>query len=51
VPPRARWEHLLDNAKQPGIGQYLDEAMDLIEYENPNLKGVPRPQAAGAERP
>jgi len=40
VPPRARWEHLLDNAKQPGIGQYLDEAMDLIEYENPSLKGV-----------
>jgi type I restriction enzyme M protein len=40
VPTRARWEHLLDNAKQPGIGQYLDEAMDLIEYENPSLKGV-----------
>ena len=40
VPPRARWEQLLDNAKQPGIGQYLDEAMDLIEYENPNLKGA-----------
>ncbi len=40
VPPRARWEHLLDNAKQPGIGQYLDEAMDLIEYENLSLKGV-----------
>ncbi len=40
VPPRARWEHLLDNAKQPGIGQYLDEAMDLIEHENPRLKGV-----------
>jgi len=40
VPPHARWEYLLDNAKQPGIGQYLDEAMDLIEYENPSLKGV-----------
>ena len=31
VPTRARWKHLLDNAKQPGIGQYLDEAMDRID--------------------
>jgi type I restriction enzyme M protein len=40
VPPDARWEHLQLNAKQPKIGQYLDDAMDLVEYENPSLKGV-----------
>ncbi|HEX3784897.1 MAG TPA: class I SAM-dependent DNA methyltransferase [Pseudonocardiaceae bacterium] len=40
IPERARFAHLQDNAKQPGIGQFIDEAMDLIEYENPSLKGV-----------
>jgi type I restriction enzyme M protein len=40
VPEPARWDRLVDNAKQPGIGQLLDEAMDLIEKENPSLKGV-----------
>lgn len=40
MPPEARWEHLQLNAKQPKIGAYLDDAMDLVEYENPSLKGV-----------
>lgn len=40
VPERARWEHLQDNAKQPRIGQFLDQAMDLVEHENPSLRGV-----------
>ena len=40
IPERARFTHLQENAKQPGIGQFIDEAMDLIEYENPSLKGV-----------
>jgi type I restriction enzyme M protein len=40
IPERARFAHLQENAKQPGIGQFIDEAMDLIEYENPSLKGV-----------
>ncbi len=40
VPARARWEHLQDNAKQPKVGQFVDEAMDLVEHENPSLKGV-----------
>ena len=41
VPPEARWEHLQLNAKQPKIGAYLDDAMDLLELENPKqLKGV-----------
>jgi type I restriction enzyme M protein len=28
------------NAKQPGIGKLVDDAMDAIERENPSLKGV-----------
>ena len=40
VPPEARWTFLQDNAKQPGIGKFLDTAMDLVEHENPSLKGV-----------
>jgi type I restriction enzyme M protein len=40
VPEPARWEWLLTNAKQPEIGQLLDAAMDLVEAENPTLKGV-----------
>ena len=40
VPKEARWSHLQKNAKQPTIGQLLDEAMDAIEKENPSLKGV-----------
>lgn len=40
IPGRARFEQLRENAKQPRIGQFIDEAMDLIEYENPLLKGV-----------
>jgi type I restriction enzyme M protein len=40
VPKEARWSFLQNNAKQPTIGQLLDEAMDAIEKENPSLKGV-----------
>ena len=40
VPPSARWGFLKNNAKDPNIGKYIDEAMDLIERENPSLKGV-----------
>ncbi|HTX44645.1 MAG TPA: class I SAM-dependent DNA methyltransferase, partial [Solirubrobacteraceae bacterium] len=40
VPEPARWDWLLSNAKQPDIGQLLDTAMDLVEAENPSLKGV-----------
>jgi len=37
VPKEARWSHLQKNAKQPTIGQLLDEAMDAIEKTNPSL--------------
>ena len=40
VPEGARWHHLQDQAKQPEIGQLIDEAMQLIERENPTLRGV-----------
>ena len=40
VPKSARWSHLKDTAKQPGIGKRIDEAMLAIEKENESLKGV-----------
>ncbi len=48
VPPEARWSYLLNNAKNPEIGKILDNAMDIIEKENPSLKGVlPKVYAKG----
>lgn len=40
VPKEARWSYLKDNAKDPKIGQIIDDAMILIEKENPTLAGV-----------
>ncbi|MDP3938396.1 MAG: class I SAM-dependent DNA methyltransferase, partial [Deltaproteobacteria bacterium] len=40
VPPEARWAHLKNKAKQPTIGQQVDDAMAGIERDNPALKGV-----------
>ena len=40
VPAEARWELPAGRAKQPEIGTLIDAAMDLIERENPSLKGV-----------
>jgi type I restriction enzyme M protein len=40
VPPESRWSYLQKNAKQPTIGKIVDNAMDAIERENPQLKGV-----------
>ena len=40
VPTEARWGFLQDRAKQPDIGVLIDHAMDLIENENQQLKGV-----------
>jgi type I restriction enzyme M protein len=40
VPKDARWSLLKANAKQPTIGQMVDEAMTAIERDNPSLKGV-----------
>ena len=40
VPPEARWSHLKAQAKQPTIGEMVDDAMAGIERDNPSLKGV-----------
>ena len=40
VPQTARWSHLHNNAKLATIGQIIDEAMEAIEKENPELKNV-----------
>ena len=40
VPPEARWPYLKAQAKQPTIGQLVDDAMDRIEHDNPVLKDV-----------
>lgn len=40
VPAEARWEAIQGKAKLPEIGQVIDAAMDLIEKENPVIRGV-----------
>ncbi|MCY4209787.1 MAG: class I SAM-dependent DNA methyltransferase [Gammaproteobacteria bacterium] len=40
VPAQARWDRLSAQAKQPGVGAILDNAMALIEQDNPTLKGI-----------
>ncbi|WP_203335583.1 class I SAM-dependent DNA methyltransferase [Nocardioides limicola] len=40
VPTDARWASIQAKAKLPEIGQVIDTAMDLIEKENPSIKGV-----------
>ncbi|MCL6549957.1 MAG: type I restriction-modification system subunit M [Acidothermus cellulolyticus] len=40
VPPEARWSELQRNARQPTIGQLVDDAMAAVERANPSLKGV-----------
>ena len=40
VPPEARWAHLKAQARQPSIGQFVDDAMAGVERDNPALKDV-----------
>lgn len=41
VPPSARWTYIqYQRAKLPSIGKDLDDAIDAIELDNPQLKGV-----------
>lgn len=40
VPEAARWEALRAAAKQPDIGKRIDEALTVIETENPKLKNI-----------
>ena len=40
VPENARWGYIQDRAKLPSVGEDIDKAMDIIEKENPSLRGV-----------
>jgi type I restriction enzyme M protein len=40
VPEIARWSWLQESAKQPHVGKLVDDAMEVIEQDNPRLKGV-----------
>jgi type I restriction enzyme M protein len=40
VPEKARWDYMLQNSSQPNFGRLLDEAMEALEEENPQLKGI-----------
>jgi type I restriction enzyme M protein len=51
VPEAARWEALRAAAKQPDIGKRIDEALSLIEAENPKLKGILDKRYARAQLP
>lgn len=51
VPEAARWEALRSAAKQVDIGKRIDEALTLIEVENPKLKGILDKRYARAQLP
>ena len=51
VPEAARWEALRAAAKQPEIGKRIDDALSLIELENPKLKGILDKRYARAQLP
>lgn len=40
VPPKGRWSNVQAQARQPTIGQTVDNAMVTIERENPAIKDV-----------
>lgn len=40
VPQESRWTVIKSHARQPTIGQVVDDAMACIERDNPTLKGV-----------
>ena len=40
VPQNARWEQIHSNSKQPKIAEMIDEALLVIERENPKLEGI-----------
>lgn len=40
VPPESRWKKIMNQAKQPDIGQIIDSAMAAIERDNLSLKNV-----------
>jgi len=51
VPEGARWDSLRAAAKQTDIGKRIDDALTLIEIENPKLKGILDKRYARAQLP
>ena len=51
VPETARWESLRAAAKQIDIGKRIDDALAVIETENPKLKGILDKRYARAQLP
>lgn len=51
VPESARWEAIRTAAKAPDIGKRIDEALTVIETENPKLKGILDKRYARAQLP
>jgi type I restriction enzyme M protein len=51
VPEAARWEALRAAAKQSDIGKRIDDALSVIENENPKLKGILDKRYARAQLP
>jgi type I restriction enzyme M protein len=51
VPEPARWETLRAAAKQTDIGKRIDDALTLVEAENPKLKGILDKRYARAQLP
>lgn len=51
VPESARWENLRNFAKQADIGKRIDDALAIIEVENPELKGILDKRYARAQLP
>lgn len=51
VAEAARWETLRAQAKQTDIGKRIDDALSLIEVENPKLKGILDKRYARAQLP
>ena len=51
VPEAARWESLRAAAKHVHIGKHIDDALSLIETENPSLKGILDKRYARAQLP
>jgi type I restriction enzyme M protein len=46
VPPESRWQNLQNQATRPDIATLIDDAILVVERENPNLKGkLPRDYA------
>ena len=51
VPESSRWETLRAAAKSPDIGKRIDDALTVIETENPKLKGILDKRYARAQLP